>query len=88
MAENFSCILWQKLFEDFETRFGLPREAAFPYLERLTANLKSQGASALTGPLQRKDQSTIEANMKALEGDDFQKIYKTFVEITQWHPKN
>ena len=83
MAGNFSCILWQKLFEDFETRFGLPREATFPYLERLTANLKSQGASALTGPLQRKDQSTIEANMKAHEGDDFQKIYKTFVEITQ-----
>lgn len=81
MAGNFSCILWQKLFSDFSGVFGLPSEAAHPYLRQQTENLMRDHASALTGPLARGDMATIERNLAALEGDAFQKIYRAFVEV-------
>lgn len=81
MAGNFSTVLWNKLFEDFESKLGLDREVAIPYLERITKNLKTNPKGALTGPLVRKDQKTIEANLKALQGDKYQDIYKAFVEL-------
>jgi predicted short-subunit dehydrogenase-like oxidoreductase (DUF2520 family) len=75
---NFSVILWNKLFEEFKTRFQLPPEVAFPYLERITRNLESDSRQALTGPLQRKDLETIHKNLESLKGDSFQGIYQAF----------
>jgi hypothetical protein len=78
MGGNFSVILWNKLFEEFKTRFHLPPEVAFPYLERITRNLESDSRQALTGPLQRKDLETIHKNLESLKGDSFQSIYQAF----------
>jgi predicted short-subunit dehydrogenase-like oxidoreductase (DUF2520 family) len=78
MGGNFSVILWNKLFEEFKTRLGLPAEAAFPYLERITRNLESDSRQALTGPLQRKDLETVFKNLESLEGDSFRSIYQAF----------
>ena len=80
MAGNFSCILWQKLFETFESELGLAHHIAYPYLRQQMENLMKDHKSALTGPLARGDQATLERNLKALEGDPFQKIYQSFVE--------
>jgi predicted short-subunit dehydrogenase-like oxidoreductase (DUF2520 family) len=79
MAGNFSVILWSKLFDEFETRLGLPPSAAFPYLQRVTANLLTDAKRALTGPLARHDTQAIAANLHALEGDPFQAVYAAFV---------
>jgi predicted short-subunit dehydrogenase-like oxidoreductase (DUF2520 family) len=79
MSGNFSVILWQKLFREFSEKFEIPASAAFPYLERITKNLEQDWKQALTGPLQRKDQQTIQRNLHALEGDPFQTIYQAFV---------
>ena len=81
LSGNFSVILWQKLFREFESRLNIPSSAAQPYLEQMTRNLLSQPDLALTGPLQRKDQLTIEKNLNALQGDAFQAIYQAFREI-------
>jgi 2-dehydropantoate 2-reductase len=83
MSGNFSVILWQKLFQELQTKFGIPREAALPYLKQVTENLVHHPARALTGPLQRKDASTLEKNLSSLGQDPFQKIYQAFVEVHQ-----
>ncbi len=36
-------------------------------------------SQALTGPIARRDLATIERNLKALEGDPYQEIYRAFV---------
>jgi predicted short-subunit dehydrogenase-like oxidoreductase (DUF2520 family) len=80
MAANFSCILWQKLFTSFEAELSIPHSLAFPFLQQQTQNLIANYQTALTGPLVRGDQLTIQKNINALENDPFQQIYKTFVE--------
>ncbi len=79
MAGNFSTLLWQKLFAELETRFGIPASAAHPYLARVAANLAGDAGRALTGPIARNDARTIAANLEALEGDPFQAVYAAFV---------
>ena len=83
LSGNFSCILWQKLFDTFSNEFNIPSSFAHPYLMQQIQNLLLHPQSALTGPLVRQDHSTIENNLKALEGDPFQLIYKSFVDCYQ-----
>lgn len=79
LAGNFTTILWQKMFSEFENRFDIKREMIFPYMERIFKNLQGNSADALTGPLVRKDVATIRENVDALEGDPFQDVYKAFL---------
>lgn len=80
LAGNFTYVLWTKLFSDFESRLGLPREAAIPYLRTIASNLSGGRADALTGPLTRGDSETVAANLAALQGDPFQDVYRAFVQ--------
>lgn len=81
MAGNFSCMLWQNLFNSFENELNIPIEAALPYLKAQTYNLISNRANALTGPFVRNDLETIESNIKSLQNNPYQKIYIDFWEI-------
>lgn len=83
MAGNFSCLLWQKLFANLESELQIPKEFAHLYLQQQTTNLINDAANALTGPLVRNDQSTIEKNIAALTNDSFQPIYQQFVSVYQ-----
>lgn len=78
MAGNFSTMLWLKLFDELQGRFGIPASAAHPYLAQMTANLLADARRALTGPLARGDVETIGANLKALDGDPFRDVYSAF----------
>jgi predicted short-subunit dehydrogenase-like oxidoreductase (DUF2520 family) len=84
MSGNFSVLLWQNLFEELSQRWDIPSRAAAPYLEQITKNLVTHSSLALTGPLQRKDMTTIEKNRKALRDNKNKKnlilIYDAFVE--------
>jgi predicted short-subunit dehydrogenase-like oxidoreductase (DUF2520 family) len=79
MSGNFTVLLWQKAFADFETRLGLPREVLLPYLQQITRNLVSSPDAALTGPLARRDVATVERHLSSLVGDDFEPVYRSFV---------
>jgi hypothetical protein len=79
LAGNCSTLLWQKLFDGFERRLGLPPAAAHPYLARVAENLMTDPGRALTGPLARGDADGIAANLQALEGDPFLAVYAAFV---------
>ena len=79
MSGNFTTILWQKFFQEL-AKLKIPAEAATIYLDKIVENLKENPEQALTGPLARKDRTTISKNIESLKGDSFQQIYKSFVE--------
>lgn len=85
MAGNFSMLLWLKLFHQFESRFGIPAEAAHPFLAQTARNLVADAGGALTGPLVRGDTATIAANLAALEGDPFREVYAAFARAYARH---
>jgi len=86
MAGNFSTLLWRKLFDELEGRFGIPAWAAHGYLAKIAANLETDAGRALTGPLSRGDAATIAANLRALEGDPFHQVYAAFVRAYESRP--
>ena len=86
LAGNLSTLLWLKLFEGLEGRFGIPASAAHPYLARVAANLLADPGRALTGPLVRGDAGTISQHLNALEGDPYQRVYRAFVEAYAHRP--
>lgn len=79
MANNFTTLLWQKFFSEFQQRFDLPKEIAVPLLTQTFENLQKDHNAALTGPLVRNDLQTIEKNLHALEGDNFYDVYRAFL---------
>ena len=79
MANNFSCLLWQKLFSEFEVKFKIPEEAIFQILEKSFSNLQSNWRTALTGPIARKDRKALISNLRSLEDDPYQEIFKAFM---------
>lgn len=78
---NFTSILWNEVFDRFQEQLGLPKEILHPYLLQITKNLVDNPNSALTGPLQRGDQSTINKNLQALDNFSLKPIYKSFVDF-------
>jgi predicted short-subunit dehydrogenase-like oxidoreductase (DUF2520 family) len=82
LGGNFPVLLWHKMSSEFE-RLGLPPEAAKVYIKRVADNYLKSGAAALTGPLQRGDQITIDKNLSALEDDPWGQVYKAFTEAVK-----
>lgn len=87
LAGNFTTILWQKMFSDFESKFGIKRETIFPYMNRVFKNLEENSQEALTGPLVRNDIQTINDNLMALDGDPFKVVYQAFVDAYKLEKK-
>lgn len=81
MGNNFTTILWQKVFESFEKKLNIPAQALHPILNQTIHNLEQDYKKALTGPFIRRDHQTIHKNLAALSGDHFRKIYEAFVEV-------
>lgn len=79
MGGNFTVLLWQKLFQEFERKLGIPASAANPYLNRITQNLIKNPKAAFTGPIQRGDLTTIHSNLEALKYDPYQEVYRAFL---------
>lgn len=80
MAGNFSQILWQAAAQRFAA-MGLPPSTLQPYLQQVVQNFVRNPGSALTGPLSRGDNNTIERNLQALAGDPLEPVYRAFMEL-------
>jgi predicted short-subunit dehydrogenase-like oxidoreductase (DUF2520 family) len=80
MAGNFCQILWQATAERF-AGMGLPVATLAPYLQQVVHNFVHHPHTALTGPLSRGDQQTIERNLNALAGDALEPVYRAFLEL-------
>ena len=83
MAGNFSQILWKAVAWRFEQQFELPAETLRPYLAQVAENFIQAPESALTGPLTRNDQQTIDRNLDSLADDPLQDLYAAFVRFYQ-----
>jgi hypothetical protein len=80
LAGNCTTLLWAKAIRDFESRLGVPAVALRPFLERTCRNVAASGGAALTGPLARRDQGTVERDLEALADDPFAPVYRAFAE--------
>lgn len=82
MSGNFTVLLWEKVFSEFEKNLGLPREVLHSYLRQTAMNLENSSPeqSVLTGPLVRNDRTTIQKHTKALANDPYSEVYLAFVE--------
>ncbi len=80
MSGNFTTLLWQNMTAGLQ-RLGLPSEIQNVYRKQIFKNLESDSTKALTGPLARKDLTTVVKNDRALQGDPMRKIYRSFVEV-------
>ncbi|MEA3306789.1 MAG: DUF2520 domain-containing protein, partial [Elusimicrobiota bacterium] len=78
MGANFPVILWNKTFNDLNTKFNIPKKDIFEYFRASLANFIDNPNNALTGPLQRNDKTTITANLKSLKNDPFKNVYAAF----------
>lgn len=81
MGGNFPVILWKKMISEFEHRLGIPREAAWPYLERVFKEFIKNPEGSLTGPLTRGDWGTIDKNLESLKDDDFKPVYEALLGV-------
>ena len=80
LSGNFTTMLWQKAFRDFDEKLELDSQLLIPYMEQTFENLKTNWTSALTGPLARGDEATIKRNLQALEGDLYREVYRSFAD--------
>lgn len=83
MSNNFSCLLWNKIFTDISTTLNLPKDIVLPYLKQTFSNIAKNPQGALTGPLARGDEVTIHKHIEALQEDNFSEIYQAFVNFYQ-----
>src|SRR5690606_6089874 len=83
MGGNFTTILWSKVLESFQSKLNIEPEFVFPYIDKITENIKYNYKTALTGPLARRDIPTLQKNFSALKDDSFSNVYKSFIEATQ-----
>ena len=77
LGANLPVLLWTRAQAGLSA-FGIPPAAAAAYFRASLDNFTADPPSALTGPIARRDSSTIAANIKALGRDPYADIYKAF----------
>ena len=83
MAGNFPQLLWKSISDRFEQDLGLPAGILHPYLHQVAENFIASPNSALTGPLARNDEKTVERNLNALGDDPLEDLYAAFMRFYQ-----
>ncbi len=80
MSGNFTTLLWQKMAQGLR-EIGLPAGIETAYRQQIFKNMDADLTGALTGPIARRDLTTVVRNDQALENDAYQKIYRAFVAV-------
>lgn len=84
MGGNFTTLLWQKVINDFERLFKIPKTALEPYIEKIFSSIKqAERTVPLTGPLARGDKQTVQKHLSALDADPFKDVYAAIVSTYQ-----
>ncbi|MFT6834770.1 MAG: hypothetical protein ACJA0H_000802 [Francisellaceae bacterium] len=81
LANNFTTILWQTYFDELEDKFNIKHQDAFPILEQTFKNIKLDYKTALTGPLSRGDQKTLDNHLTVLKNSPLKDIYTGFTKL-------
>lgn len=80
MGGNFTTILWKSFFAELQ-RLGIPKQAALPYLKKISENLVLD-SQPLTGPFERNDLKTILKHREVLKGHPMKGIYEAFLNFS------
>lgn len=80
LGGNFPVLLWNKMETELEAK-GFPTFALRTYIARVAQNYILNGEKALTGPLIRKDEGTIQKNTESLKNDPWLPVYEAFAEV-------
>lgn len=80
MGGNFVTLLTSQMIQNLGA-LQIPAEALQLYSQQIVNNVYQAPTTALTGPLARKDEVTVTANLNALARHPAQKIYQTFLEL-------
>ena len=78
MMSNLPILLWSKVAHEFQSQTLASAEIFEPILKQTLSNFIAFGEKALTGPIARKDQATIQKNLASLEGTPLYSIYQAF----------
>ncbi len=66
MAGNFPQILWAYVQKELSQKMDIPFEALKPYINQTSVNYLMSPKEALTGPLIRNDEETLQKHIKVL----------------------
>jgi 2-dehydropantoate 2-reductase len=76
---NLTTIIWQEGINNFSKELNIEKEILFPYMNQIVRNLQEDFNNSLTGPLERKDMTTISSNISSLSSLGLDEIFKSFV---------
>jgi hypothetical protein len=79
LANNVTTLLWQKFNSEMCDRFSISSEDLQPFLQKTFENIRRDSATALTGPIARKDHKTLARNLDSLSGDPFYTIFEEII---------
>ncbi|MDT8368181.1 MAG: 3-methyl-2-oxobutanoate hydroxymethyltransferase [Longimicrobiales bacterium] len=80
LGGNFTAALWRRAAEIFD-EVGLPPSAWIPYLETVSANIRADVETAVTGPAVRGDAGTIATHLEELGDDPWGTVYRAFLGV-------
>ena len=83
MAGNFTQTLMRESANHLHENLGLPVDILFPYLLQNTQNFINNPKQSATGPIQRRDFTTVKKHLQVLEGDNLAGIYKSFLKFSK-----
>lgn len=84
LSGNFAAALWNETAMVAQAQLGLPAGAILaPYLAGVVDRFAEAPMNSLTGPVARRDRQTVEANLKALDGEPrLQAAYRAFLALS------
>jgi hypothetical protein len=85
LAGNGSVLLWQKFFKEMPT-LGCSVEGLEVFARQISENFLTDPESALTGPLVRKDTSTLALDAAALKADPFFDVFQALTRLKATRP--
>lgn len=82
LSGNFAAFLWNETARGFAGRLAIePETMLASYLSGVVERFRESPFDSLTGPVARRDQATVEANLKALQGEPkLASLYRSFLE--------
>lgn len=82
LSGNFAAHLWNEAAKGFASRFALPPEEILSfYLAGVVDRFRESPFNSMTGPIARRDASTVAANLAVLDGAPRLKaLYEAFLE--------
>lgn len=78
---NMTVLLWQNITYELSQKLNVPQPAIQNYMDQIFKNMQNNLATALTGPLSRKDWGVIEKHQAALAASPVAEIYSGFLNL-------